>query len=50
MTEQNGGIYGLVLHADDPAAALEVLAARGLARVESPAPHVVAFGTRFFIE
>jgi catechol 2,3-dioxygenase-like lactoylglutathione lyase family enzyme len=50
VKEQNGGIYGLVLRADDPAAALDVLAARGLAMVESPAPHVVAFGTRFFIE
>jgi hypothetical protein len=50
VKEQNGGIYGLVLHADDPAAAVDVLTERGLARAESPTPHVVAFGTRFFIE
>jgi hypothetical protein len=50
VKEQNGGIYGLVLRADDPAAALELLKARGFATVDAPAPHVVAFGTRFFIE
>jgi hypothetical protein len=50
VKEQNGGIYGLVLRADDPAAALELLKARGLATAVAPAPHVVAFGTRFFIE
>jgi catechol 2,3-dioxygenase-like lactoylglutathione lyase family enzyme len=50
VKEQNGGLYGLVLRAKDPAGALTVLAARGLATREAPAPHVVAFGTRFFIE
>jgi hypothetical protein len=50
VKEQNGGLYGVVLRADDPAGALTVLGSRALATVESPAPHVVAFGARFFVE
>jgi hypothetical protein len=50
VKEQNGGLYGLVLRADDPPKALAVLAERGLVTRRAPAPHVVAFGTRFFIE
>jgi hypothetical protein len=50
VKEQNGGLYGLVLRADDPDGALALLAQRGLVMREAPSPHVVAFGTRFFIE
>jgi hypothetical protein len=50
VKEQNGGMYGFVLESADPVAALALLQSRGMATVSSPTPHVVAFGTRIFVE
>jgi catechol 2,3-dioxygenase-like lactoylglutathione lyase family enzyme len=50
LKEDHGGMYALVLHAADPQTATAVLRDRGLATPATPAPHIVAYGTRFFIE
>jgi catechol 2,3-dioxygenase-like lactoylglutathione lyase family enzyme len=50
LKDDHGGMYALVLHADDPRSALGLLGDRGLATEDTPLPHVVAYGTRFFIE
>jgi Glyoxalase/Bleomycin resistance protein/Dioxygenase superfamily len=50
VKERNGGMYGLVLRAADPRHALTVLSGRGATTAETPVPHTVVFGTRFFIE
>lgn len=49
VKDHSGGLYGLVLRADDPHQALRTLSDRGAPVVEAPAPHVVVFGTRFFL-
>ena len=56
VKEESGGMYALVLHADDPRAALSLLKDRFLLKdreattqVGTPA-QVTAFGTRFIVE
>jgi len=49
LTEGPGGLYGLVLHAADPAVALDALEGRGLCVAREPEPSVIAFGTRFLL-
>lgn len=49
--EQGGGLYALVLRADDPAAAAAVLADRGVSVRTGPAgPEATVYGTRFVLE
>ncbi len=50
VKEGNRGMYALVLHAADPQTAAAVLRDRGVATAVTPIPHVLAHGTRFFIE
>jgi catechol 2,3-dioxygenase-like lactoylglutathione lyase family enzyme len=50
VKEDHGGMYALVLHADDPQAARAALSDRGLATRPTPIPHIAACGTRFLIE
>jgi hypothetical protein len=50
VKERNGGMYGLVLRAADQRRALALLAGRGATMAETPAPHIIVFGVRFFLE
>jgi catechol 2,3-dioxygenase-like lactoylglutathione lyase family enzyme len=50
VKEQNGGMYALVLAADDPQGAAAVLAERGVAMREGTPPEAMIFGARFLIE
>lgn len=49
VKEQRGGLYALVLQADDPAAAVATLAARGVEVTTDP-PGAVVFGARLLFE
>lgn len=49
VKEQRGGLYALVLQADDPAAAVATLAARGVEVTNEP-PGAVVFGARLLFE
>ena len=50
VKERNGGMYALVLRAADRRRALAMLTGRGATIVETPAPHIIVLGVRFFLE
>jgi hypothetical protein len=50
VKERNGGMYALVLGAADRKRALAMLTGRGATMAETPAPHILAFGARLFLE
>jgi hypothetical protein len=50
VKEEHEGIYALVLHADDPAAATSLLEARGMRMGGSSGREASLFGARFLIE
>lgn len=49
LATTGGGLYALVLEADDPARARELLAERGVTRGGHDGDELTAFGTRFLI-
>ena len=50
VKEQSGGMYALVLHANDPQAAIALMYSRGVPTRDATAPEAVVFGTRFLLE
>ncbi len=50
FAKEQGGLYALVLEADDPAAATALLRVRGVPLSDGPVPALTVFGTRFLLD